>query len=815
MKKTLLTKTMLLLCALIAGSSSVWADNATVGTVLWSEDFSGYSADDVPSGNITNSHTGTTVYGGVTLTYACTTPSGGSTTKVYTSGGPNDNNNLLISKKSGTFSISGISTGGAAELTITYSKSGSGTISLSSSTTGVSISGSASGSTITTNGASTLQLTLTNTSTGNNLRLDDVSLTVKTAGSSVKAPTFSPVAGTVAYGTTVTLSQEDSKPIYYTTDGSTTPTKNDTYLYSGAITIDRDMTIKAVAYDGDAASAVVSAEYTVQRPDYPTFSVSAGTVESGTNVTVTAAEGCTLYYTTDGTTDPTAGEGVSAGARSKTFTLSSNITIKAASKDLHGFFSTVRTNEYVVVDFSDPTFSVANISEEVGYSAFPTVTTNSSGAVTYSSADDAIATVSEGKILAVSEGTVTITANIAKDATNHYRATSTTFEVTVTKASTWETSGKGVDAITYSTFGYSSSGSAAYTAFSGKSSNSAAVYAGNAYKASTIDYVQIRTSNNNSGIVTTTSGGKARKVVVTWNADNGSNGNTIDIYGKSTAYSAATDLYGANAGTKLGSIVRGTSTELLIGNDVTYIGIRSKSGTCYLDDIKIFWEGDAVTLSDASDYTPVAQNNAKATLERAFVAGWNGVILPFDLTTSVKTALGASAVKALSSATESAGVITLNFADAVLPVAAGTPVLVKLASALATGDIILNGVQIKTATPTTVEKTAAGNTFTLTGTYSSVDLQSSEAYFVSNDKFYHKAAGIALTAAPFRAYIVQTATSSAPVLFNLEGNTTGITEMVTDNGLRTKDGYYNLNGQRVANPTKGLYIVNGKKVVVK
>ena len=33
---------------------------------------------------------------------------------------------------------------------------------------------------------------------------------------------------------------------------------------------------------------------------------------------------------------------------------------------------------------------------------------------------------------------------------------------------------------------------------------------------------------------------------------------------------------------------------------------------------------------------------------------------------------------------------------------------------------------------------------------------------------------------------------------------------VVENGT-----YYNLAGQRVNNPTKGLYIVNGKKVIVK
>ena len=803
--KKLLLKSMLLLSALIVGSLDGWAQ-ASVNTVLWSEDFSGFSEDDAPSGSINNSHSGTTVYGGVDLTYSCA--NGDSDTKVYKDGGPGSGNNLLVGKKNGSFSVSGISTGGATELTISYNKSGQGTVSISSSTNGVTISGSASGSTITTNGASTIQITIKNTNNSKNFRIDDIEIIVKTAGSSVKVPTFDPAAGTVAYGTTVSLSQEDSKPIYYTTDGSTTPTKSST-LYTAPIEITNDMTIKAIAYDGDAASSVVTAAYTIQRPEYPTFSVDAGAVESGTEVTVTAAEGCTLYYTTDGTTDPTGAE----GARAKTFTISAAQTIKAASKDSHGFFSIVRTNAYTIDVFNDPTFSVADVSMEVGYSAIPTVTTNSSGTITYVSGDDGIVTFSDGKIVGVSTGIVTITANVAKDVKNKYREASTTFEVTVGKASSWDSSSKGIDELTYSAFGYSSSGSAAYTAFTGKSRNSSAVYAGNAYKASTIDYIQIRTNNSNSGIVTTTSGGKARRVVVTWNSDLGSNGNTIDIYGKSTAYSAASDLYGANAGTKLGSIVRGTSTELLIGNNVEYIGIRSNNGTCYLDDIKIYWEGEAVSLSDASDYTPVAKDYAKVTLNRSFVEGWNGIILPFKLTNDVKTALGVTKVKTLSSATESAGAITLNFGDVDLPVSAGTPVWVKFAAAKASGDVILNGVKLETTAPTNVAKTVASSTFTLTGTYSSTDLESSEAYFVSGTKFYHKAAGVPLTATPFRSYIVQTG-ANARVYFDLEDETTGIVEM---NAYNTKiaNQYFDLQGRKIAQPTKGLYIMNGKKVIIK
>ena len=68
--------------------------------------------------------------------------------------------------------------------------------------------------------------------------------------------------------------------------------------------------------------------------------------------------------------------------------------------------------------------------------------------------------------------------------------------------------------------------------------------------------------------------------------------------------------------------------------------------------------------------------------------------------------------------------------------------------------------------------------------------------------------------AAYRAYL--TAGSSAPEFLNIDfdGNLTGVDEKVTVK--KNADGqYYNLNGQRVQNPTKGLYIVNGKKVIIK
>ena len=47
-----------------------------------------------------------------------------------------------------------------------------------------------------------------------------------------------------------------------------------------------------------------------------------------------------------------------------------------------------------------------------------------------------------------------------------------------------------------------------------------------------------------------------------------------------------------------------------------------------------------------------------------------------------------------------------------------------------------------------------------------------------------------------------------------DGETTAISE-VSGKSADVRGEYYNLNGQRIAQPTKGLYIVNGKKVIIK
>ena len=69
-----------------------------------------------------------------------------------------------------------------------------------------------------------------------------------------------------------------------------------------------------------------------------------------------------------------------------------------------------------------------------------------------------------------------------------------------------------------------------------------------------------------------------------------------------------------------------------------------------------------------------------------------------------------------------------------------------------------------------------------------------------------------------KAFLVLTSTEAQAKSFVLEfedGGTTGI-ETIENSKNSTDDGvYYDLQGRRVENPTRGIYIVNGKKVVIK
>ena len=180
-----------------------------------------------------------------------------------------------------------------------------------------------------------------------------------------------------------------------------------------------------------------------------------------------------------------------------------------------------------------------------------------------------------------------------------------------------------------------------YTEWSGVTLNSEAVYAGQS--AGTYGSIQLRSKNNNSGVITTASGGTVKSVTVEFNS-NTMDGRTLNVYGKNSAYSAATDLYDSSLqGELLGSFVKGGETSsLTVSGDYEYIAFRSAADAMYIESITIVWEIEGET--------PV-------TVDTPVITGET----PFDENTEVT----------ITCATEGASIYyTLDGAD---PTSASTP----------------------------------------------------------------------------------------------------------------------------------------------
>lgn len=311
--------------------------------------------------------------------------------------------------------------------------------------------------------------------------------------------------------------------------------------------------------------------------------------------------------------------------------------------------------------------------------------------------------------------------------------------------------------------------------------------------------VQLRSKKdkdgNCSGIVTTNSGGKAKKVTVEWNSET-TTGRSLDIYGSNKPYNNPKDLYNASTdGDKLGSIVMGTSTTFDITGDYEYIAMRSKSGAMYLTSITITWEQEG----GATEEVTVNLADGFGTLYNA-----NALTVPAGASCGIVTGV-------------KNGVLDVDYKYAAgQNVPAKTPVLVKAP-----------GKESVTFTTTTSTETAP-TTNLLKGADKDGKFTAEPNYYyykLAYDNFTAKtglgfywgaAEGGAFTMKAGKAYLaVKQDVAQGAQKFSLEGNATGIEAVEQANEANRV--VYTLDGRRVMNEklAKGLYIINGKKVLVK
>ena len=172
--------------------------SASDGDELWVEDFSGFTADEIPA----TSNSSTIVYGQGSVDYVCA----GSGTKVYNAnlaGGSAPE--LLVSKEDGSFSVSGIPTGSATVMTLSYAANNN-SLGVSSSTVGITLTK------ITdkvykieaSSGITSFDLVFSNVSSGNT-RLDNISVVAGAPVASISVATDDASNTSTAEGTTAIL----------------------------------------------------------------------------------------------------------------------------------------------------------------------------------------------------------------------------------------------------------------------------------------------------------------------------------------------------------------------------------------------------------------------------------------------------------------------------------------------------------------------------------------------------------------------------------------------------------------------------------
>ena len=218
-----------------------------------------------------------------------------------------------------------------------------------------------------------------------------------------------------------------------------------------------------------------------------------------------------------------------------------------------------------------------------------------------------------------------------------------------------------------------------------------------------------------------------------------------------------------------------------------------------------------LTLDENADdtNTKIEANNGKTqdvALTRTLVANkWNTFCVPFD-TEIAGTALEGATVKAVGTIEGN----VINLVDAT-KIEAGVPYLVMPK----TNDIknpTFKNVTISVTTP----KKAGNDEYKFVGTYSPKPINDQEFGTIWGVTAKGKLAKIneGTTMKGLRAYFVFPTTTAAAKL-NFDGETTGINSIETEATVNGK--VYNLNGQYVGNSLnglkKGIYVVNGKKVI--
>ena len=241
----------------------------------------------------------------------------------------------------------------------------------------------------------------------------------------------------------------------------------------------------------------------------------------------------------------------------------------------------------------------------------------------------------------------------------------------------------------------------------------------------------------------------------------------------------------------------------------------------YLDNVT----ATTYDLSEAGEgiYTVRAANEmgglgaaaSDVVFKRTITAGnWSTIVVPFDIASDdIEEVFGSGVTVAeLTGGTES----TLNFTTLTNEgMKANQPYAIKVATNFTGAAVAYSSFFILNSSLTPTQTVGS---WQFVGTYASGNIPQG-SYFFSGNQLWQAEDG-SNTIAPFRAWFTYDGTSSARSLtFTIDGETTGINVIGQSDNVQS-DNWYDLQGRLIIKSSnrqmkKGLYIVNGKAVVVK
>lgn len=252
---------------------------------------------------------------------------------------------------------------------------------------------------------------------------------------------------------------------------------------------------------------------------------------------------------------------------------------------------------------------------------------------------------------------------------------------------------------------------------------------------------------------------------------------------------------------------RASIPELAAGN-YTIVLTTNVTGSGYSANLKnlvVTKDNSAdITLDETSDSYSASGYYENVTLNRTLnSANWNTFCVPFSMDIP-----SGWTVKQLTDATKDAnGNITLVFGDA-KSITAGQPYMVKCTSDYA-GSYSLTNATLSTS-PTAQ---SFSDVVTFTGNYAKQYVPQG-SYFIHNNIYYCADQANTVNLNGFRAYLTPASSGNAATInYMIDGQVVTSIGNIQKENVKDKSTIYNLNGCRVSAPTKGLYIMNGKKVI--